>query len=154
MNAFTFPLGVENEAYCRKIAQALQFFFALTEGGATARINRQWGHTTFADSELLFTETPEYWAKWIYFDEGTSWRNTDSVQLNAQLRIERKLDLILEKLEIPYLEAPDFIHDLLCQGKRLEAIGLYQKHTGVSLSRANEEIAVLITQLPQSTNNP
>jgi hypothetical protein len=153
MSKFTFPLGATNEAFCQEIVRAMVFFFALTEDEAIARINQQWGHTTFADDELLFTQTPDHWAKWIYFGE-RSWYSFDSTLVTAQSRMERKLDFILEHLGITYPATPDYIHELIQQDKKMEAIILYHKHTGVSLKHAKEEIEKLIAQLPQSTNNP
>ncbi len=62
----------------------------------------------------------------------------------AIARLERKTDYILKHLELTYIDNPDGsippqlteVYALLKQGKRLQAIQLYRKQTGLNLDAA------------------
>lgn len=59
-------------------------------------------------------------------------------------RLERKTDFLLRNLNLEYIDDPDEgvppqlaeVHDLLKQGKRLQAIQAYRKLTNASLEAA------------------
>jgi hypothetical protein len=142
MSTFTFPVDEENEAYCLEIAKAMAFYFGLSLDDAIGRINKHWQHTTFAAGELLFTQTTEYWARWIFLGPET-W-HLPSYWIQNQLRIERKLDQIQAHLGITPAPLSELLRELVRQGKRLEAIQLYMRETGVDLKRAQAEVDNLI----------
>jgi ribosomal protein L7/L12 len=71
------------------------------------------------------------WA-WLKAQPNESWRLA---------RIERKLDLILEHLQVPYQEAGmKHVEKLVQQGLKIEAIRAYREETGVSLKAAKEAV--------------
>ena len=138
MNRFIFPTSTENEDYCLEIAQAMTIFFGITLGDAIARINKQWGNVSFGDSELLYHEPPDYWAKFIFLGDDFG-RIAPSIA-NSLSRVERKLNLIMDHLGLDYRGVPDHVLALLRAGRRLDAITLYQKETGLDLKQAKEVI--------------
>lgn len=77
---------------------------------------------------------------------------------HAVARIERKLDLILAKLEgaeeTPEASPPTYIaeiEELLGKGNRIGAIKVYRYNTGVSLKAAEDAIDELDRHRPNST---
>lgn len=144
MSKFTFPVGEENEAYCLEIAKTMAFYFGLSLDDAIGRINKHWQHTNFAASELLSTESTEYWARWIFLGPET-W-HLPRYWMQNQLRIERKLDQIQAHLGITPPPLSELLQELVRQGKRLEVIQLYMLETGVDLKRAKAEVDNLILQ--------
>ena len=42
-------------------------FFGIPEEDAVARINEQWKNIAFLGDDLVYQETTDYWAKWIFF---------------------------------------------------------------------------------------
>jgi ribosomal protein L7/L12 len=62
----------------------------------------------------------------------------------AIARLERKTDFILKQLNLEYTDQPEDsippnlveAYDMLKQGKRLQAIQIYRKQTGVGLDEA------------------
>lgn len=56
-------------------------------------------------------------------------------------QVERKLDLLLDKMEIPRQEAgEEEIRGLLAAGRKIEAIKLYRERTGVGLKEAKDAV--------------
>uniref|UniRef100_UPI00286CBF79 hypothetical protein n=1 Tax=Armatimonas sp. TaxID=1872638 RepID=UPI00286CBF79 len=115
MSKFTFPVDTESEAFCLEIAKTMAFYFGLSLDDAIDRINKHWQHTTFAAGELLFHETTEYWARWIFLGNET-W-HLPSYWIQNQLRIERKLDQIQAHLGIAPPPLSELLQDLVRQGK-------------------------------------
>ena len=68
-------------------------------------------------------------------------------QLNRQLaQLERKVDLILEHLDLEYI-APDALIEvkhLLDEGRKIDAIKLYREHyPGMSLQQAKDAVEAM-----------
>lgn len=74
MNKYIFETDAEAEAYCDKIATAMEALFAVPAAEAVARINQQWvGLVLTGNTFLLYQETPEYWANQIYWEYDSFW---------------------------------------------------------------------------------
>lgn len=151
MSQFNFQTNDEHEAFCLEIAQAMTIFFGIMREDAIARINKQWENADLGGSDLLFRETPGYWAQWIYFG-GAFWSSMDPVATTSLARIERKLNLIMDHLGLDYTDISGRVMSLLRQGKKLDAMSLYMKEVGVPLGKAKEIIEQLQSRLAQKSN--
>lgn len=60
-------------AYCEEIANAMVEKFRIEPDEAVGRINEIWGGRPFWSEELLFHETPQYWAFDIYYGHDSYW---------------------------------------------------------------------------------
>ena len=58
--------------------------------------------------------------------------------------IEKKIDLILAKLDIPFQDSlPNQITELMARGQKIEAIKMYREATGAGLKEAVEAVEKL-----------
>jgi hypothetical protein len=74
---------------------------------------------------------------------GSSW-TTDAANLRRFRSLERKLDLLLEKLGVEAnAGVPPRVLELARAGEKIEAVKLYKDHTGCSLKEAKEFVESL-----------
>ncbi|WP_336761674.1 hypothetical protein [Paenibacillus sp. USHLN196] len=82
-----FPTCLSSEIYCLHIVQLLIELFNISEKEAFLRINSFWeGNDFTSEEDLIFHESPEFWAKTIYYEE-SNWWNFPENEL-----IPRKID--------------------------------------------------------------
>lgn len=82
-----FPTFLSSEIYCLNIVQLLIELFDISEKEAFLRINSFWeGNDFLSEEDLIFHESPEFWAKTIYYEE-SNWWNFSENEL-----IPRKID--------------------------------------------------------------
>ena len=133
MSDFVFSTDDASEAYCREIAGSMMLFFGITRGNAIDRINKQWQHTSIVgDDDLIYHDTPDYWAKWIFFGE-KGWRDEDLATRYSLIRLERRVNLILDHLGIEYKDVSDTIRREAGLGHRGQAMKLLQYESGLDL---------------------
>jgi hypothetical protein len=78
-----FPCAGDGEAlsFCRQIADEIATRFGIPAAEAVARINRHWSATLAGDGprvwivgqDLVYHETPEFWAHDIYYGPNSGW---------------------------------------------------------------------------------
>ena len=75
MATFPFRTDEKSEAYCRSIAHELVRLFGISESEALRRISRFWAHLSelVGEYDLIYHETPDDWARWIYYGAGSYW---------------------------------------------------------------------------------
>jgi hypothetical protein len=75
MIRFAFDTDAKSQQYCEDIVSAMMGFFAITEEEAVGRVNRQWSRLGKMTGEYnwLYHESPEDWAKIIYYGPDTRW---------------------------------------------------------------------------------
>ncbi|MBD1861531.1 MULTISPECIES: hypothetical protein [Trichocoleus] len=74
-------------------------------------------------------------------------RSPDAMDSSRLARLERKVDLILAKLEIDYNET---VEDLVRSGDRIGAIKKLRKETGVGLKEALDAIKAIERNIKRS----
>ncbi|MDA1360126.1 ribosomal protein L7/L12 [Glycomyces luteolus] len=72
-------------------------------------------------------------------------RDRHDLTLQALARIERKLDLVMQHLEIRDYAPPEpdpfgGVRDLVRQGRKIQAIKAYREITGVGLKEAKDAV--------------
>ena len=72
-------------------------------------------------------------------------RDRHDLTLQALARVERKLDLVMQHLEIRDYAPPEpdvmgEVRDLVRQGKKIQAIKVYREITGVGLKEAKDAV--------------
>ncbi len=56
------------------IVTKMLLLFPISRAEAVGRINDSWGHLDYiGDSDVIFHETAEYWAKTIYYGKDSHW---------------------------------------------------------------------------------
>ncbi|WP_339306962.1 hypothetical protein [Paenibacillus sp. FSL R5-0519] len=69
-----FPTCLSSEIYCLEIVQELIGLFDISEKEAFLRINSFWeGNDFTSEDDLIFHESPEYWAKTTYYEQSNWW---------------------------------------------------------------------------------
>jgi hypothetical protein len=72
--AFTFPTDDESEAFCAEILREMQERFGISQQEAVGRMNRfWWGLSLIGPNHPIYHESPEYFAKTIYYGPDTAW---------------------------------------------------------------------------------
>ena len=71
--AYAFKVDSEAESLCDQIIDEMVAGLGLTEAEAIGRLNRAWGGNDFRKQDIRYHETPEFWAKDIYFGPGSKW---------------------------------------------------------------------------------
>jgi hypothetical protein len=57
-----------------EIITKMLLLFPITRAEAVGRVNDNWGHLSYiGDSDIIFHETAEYWAKTIYYGKDSHW---------------------------------------------------------------------------------
>lgn len=75
---FRFATNLKSEIYCLIIAQEMVDLFSISEKEAIQRVSSFWENTELLDEdELIFIESPDYWAKSIYYEEVDWWNKND-----------------------------------------------------------------------------
>lgn len=146
MSKFVFPTDEASAAYCLTIARKMMIFFGIPEEDAVARINEQWKDTAFVGDDLIYHETSDYWAKWIFFGKSYWYRVDESTEASLS-RLERKMNMVLDHLGIEYSGLSAQVQHLIRTGRKLRAIQIYQKETGLELSKAKETVERIEAQL-------
>lgn len=60
--------------YIEEIIHEMLIRFPITRDEAVGRVNRQWGGLDYiGDSDLIFHETPDDWARTIYYGKDSRW---------------------------------------------------------------------------------
>lgn len=60
--------------FVEEIITKMLHLFPITRAEAVGRINDSWGHLgQIGDSDIIFHETAEYWAKTIYYGKDSNW---------------------------------------------------------------------------------
>jgi hypothetical protein len=60
--------------YVEQIVELMVDRFSISRDEAVGRVNQAWRHLDhIGDSDLIFHELPEYWAKTIYFGKDSQW---------------------------------------------------------------------------------
>ena len=72
-----------------------------------------------------------------------SQRPVDSGRL---LRIERKLDLVLDRLGLEFQPFSDNVRQAADSGNKILAIKLYREETGLGLAQAKKDVEEYMTQ--------
>ena len=138
-----------SEAFCLEIARAMRLFFGISQEDAITRINEQWKHTSLLGSDdLVYHETPDHWAKWIFFGEGY-WKNADLATQRSLSRIERRVNLILDHLGIEYGDVSNLVKHWVRLGRRSQAMQILQYETGIDPREALDIIKRLETELKE-----
>ena len=133
MSEFVFTTDAASGAYCREIAQAMRLFFGITRDNAVKRVNDQWQHTAIlGDDNLIYHEPPDYWAKRIFFGE-VGWRDGDIANRYSLIRLERRVNLILDHLGIEYKDVSQEVKRQASLGHRSQAMKLLQYESGLDL---------------------
>jgi hypothetical protein len=74
---FTAKAGPKIMAYLERIADTMVSLQSIPREEAVGRINRAFKDTKFRKGDkrpdLIFHETPEYWAKTIYYGKDSRW---------------------------------------------------------------------------------
>lgn len=71
---FSFKTNLNSEIYCLAIAQHLVMEYKIPEDEAINRISYFWGEDDLtSEDNLLYHESPEYWAGTIYFEDEFWW---------------------------------------------------------------------------------
>ena len=74
MTRFTFVTDEESEAFFGEIVRELVRLFSISEEEAVGRVNRQWaGRSVTGHYNLIYHESPEYFAKTVYYGPGVLW---------------------------------------------------------------------------------
>lgn len=82
-----FPTCLNTEVYCLVIVQQLIHLFGISEREAFLRINSFWEGGDFtSEDDMIFIESPDYWAKSIYYEQSNWWN------LNKSELTPRKID--------------------------------------------------------------
>lgn len=69
-----FPTCLNTEIYCLVIVQQLIDLFGISEKESFLRINSFWeGNDFTSEDDMIFHESPEYWAKTIYYEQSNWW---------------------------------------------------------------------------------
>jgi len=78
---FTVKAEPKILAYLEKIADAMVSLQSIPREEAVGRINRAFKDTKFRKGDkppdLIFHETPEYWAKTIYYGKDSRWWHSE-----------------------------------------------------------------------------
>ena len=146
MSRFVFPTDEVSVAYCLEIVRKMMIFFGIPEEDAIARINEQWKVAAFIGDDLIYQETTDHWAKWIFFGK-SYWYNVDEATQASLSRLERKLNLVLDYLEIDYTGYSEQVKHLIMQGQKLQAMQIYKEETGLDLRKVKEPIERIEAQL-------
>jgi hypothetical protein len=60
--------------YVEEIVHEMLVRFPITRDEAVGRVNQQWGHLDYiGDSDLIFHEEPDDWARTIYYGKDSRW---------------------------------------------------------------------------------
>lgn len=146
MSEFIFPTDDASAAYCLTIARKMMIFFGIPEGDAIARINEQWKDVAFVGDDLIYHETTDHWAKWIFFGK-SYWYHVDESTSASLSRLERKVNSILDHLGLEYRDTSDQVQHLIRTGQKLQAIIIYREETGLELSKAKQTVERIEAQL-------
>lgn len=75
---FQFATNLKSEIYCLIIAQEMVDIFSISEKEAIQRVSFFWKDNEFIDEDdMIFIESPEYWAKSIYYEEVDWWNKNE-----------------------------------------------------------------------------
>ena len=62
--------------FLEEIVDEMVRLYRLSREEAIGRMNREWGHRDFRKKDdLIFHQTPEYWAHDIYYGPDARWRD-------------------------------------------------------------------------------
>ena len=71
---FEFTTDSQSVVFCEKIADQMVALFRVSLDEAIGRINRDWqGLEIVGPHDVIYHEDEEYWAKTIYFGNGSNW---------------------------------------------------------------------------------
>ena len=108
-------------------------FFGITRENAVKRVNDQWQHLSITgDDDLIYHDPPDHWAKWIFFGE-KGWRDGDIANRYSLIRLERRVNLILDHLGIEYKDVSDVVRREAGLGHRSQAMKLLQYESGLDI---------------------
>jgi hypothetical protein len=68
-----FATDAESDAFCREIVAELVRLFSVPAEEAVGRINRHWRGQAFIGADIVYHETPGYWAHVIYMGKDSAW---------------------------------------------------------------------------------
>ena len=83
--SWQFLTDAESDAFCRQIVADLARLFGVPTDEAVGRINRQWRGLAFVGEDIIYHETPEYWAHVMYLGKDSSWWITDEKREQKEL---------------------------------------------------------------------
>lgn len=149
MSKFSFPTDEMGQAFCREVVEAMMLFFGITEKDAIERVNQHWQHTAIAGEHIVYHETPDHWAKWIFYGKAY-WKNSDHNAEAALSRLERKVNLLLDHLGLQHGVEPavsDEVRKLIGQGKTFDALKQHRRESGVDLQEANRVVSLVAYQM-------
>jgi hypothetical protein len=73
MSKFIFQGSEKAIEYCHEIAIVMQSEFNINEDEAISRINSKWSDFVLGDEDMIFHESPEFWAYDIYYGANSKW---------------------------------------------------------------------------------
>ena len=125
----------------------MMLFFGVTEENAISKINEQWKHTSIlGDDNLIYHELPDHWAKWLFFGKG-HWQSMDVVVRYSLIRIERRVNLILDHLGIEYKDVSNHVKYQVSLGHRSQAMSILQYETGLDIRECLEIVKRLEAEI-------
>ncbi len=71
--SYAFTVSDEAEAFCDEIVEEMTKAFGIPESEAVARMNRLWAGNHFKKEDVRYHETPEFWARDIYYGADSYW---------------------------------------------------------------------------------
>lgn len=78
---FDFTTDKDSRAYVVEIIHIMMALFDISQEEAVGRLNRVLCGQTYVgppEENWLYYEMPEYWAKSVYYEQGTCWWRADS----------------------------------------------------------------------------
>lgn len=84
MRKFLFAVDQEAESFWEEVAEKMVILFNISKDEAIGRINEQWKNTIIGGSDhITYHENTEYWAQFIYYENGTYWWLDDWMKANT-----------------------------------------------------------------------
>lgn len=76
---FVFKTDEKSEEFCNQIAIKMVELFKITLEEAVGRINQAWANSLSIEGcdNIIYHEEEDFWAKTIYYPEGTRWWQQD-----------------------------------------------------------------------------
>ena len=89
MPLWAFATDAESDAFCQEIVARIVRLFGISVEEAIGRINRLWRGIPFLGEDIIYHETPDYWAHVMYYGKASSW------WITGEERQRRGLDTLI-----------------------------------------------------------
>lgn len=82
MLEFIFQGSEKAIEFCHEIATVMQSEFTIDKDEAISRINSKWSDCVLDDEDMIFHESPKFWAYDIYYGANSRWWSYNEEELH------------------------------------------------------------------------